>query len=115
MYLPPAFNEPNYDKLHPFMEQNSFAMLVSRSAGQLVANHLPMLLDSKCGPHGCLYGHMARANTQWQHAEGTEVLVVFSGPHAYISPTWYEAAHVVPTWNYVAVHAYGMFHAIQER
>lgn len=57
---------------------------------------------------------MARANPQWQHAVSHTVLAIFSGPHAYISPTWYEAENVVPTWNFVAVHAYGIFHVVEE-
>src|SRR5581483_7236234 len=63
--------------------------------------------DRAAGPHGTLLGHVARANPHWRELEGREVLAVFSGPHAYVSPTWYEAADVVPTWNYVAVHASG--------
>src|SRR5262249_7747423 len=69
--------------------------------------HLPFLLERTTGPHGVLLGHVARANPHWQGLDGQPVLAVFSGPHAYVSPTWYEAENVVPTSNYVAVHAYG--------
>jgi transcriptional regulator len=58
---------------------------------------------------------LARANPQWRHADGQRVLAVFSGPHAYVSPSWYEADEVVPTWNYVAVHAVGVLRAIHDR
>ena len=79
-----------------------------------MASHLPLLLDAEAGPRGHLLGHMARANPQWRRVEG-EVLVVFSGPHAYVSPTWYEEPGTVPTWNYVAVHASGTFHPVEDR
>ena len=68
-----------------------------------------MILDRTAGPHGELIGHMARANSQWKHADGQPVLCIFHGPHAYVSPTYYQSANVVPTWNYVTVHAYGKF------
>ena len=76
------------------------------------ATHLPFLLERTAGPHGCLIGHMARANPQWEQAGGQTALAVFSGPHAYISPTGYEAVQVVPTWNYAAVHVYGQVQII---
>lgn len=108
MYVPPAFNEPDPTKLHDFIEQHSFATLVSQG-GKPVASHLPLLLDRDNQSQGRLIGHMAKANVQWKDADGQPVLAVFHGPHAYISPTWYEAENVVPTWNYVAVHVYGTF------
>ena len=107
MYIPAAFAESDLARLHDLIQQHSFGLLVSQHEGRPFASHLPILLDRKAGPSGTLIGHMARANPQWQSAAGQEVLAVFSGPHAYISPTWYEADHVVPTWNYVAVHAHG--------
>ena len=107
MYVPAHFAEPDHGKLHEAIERYSFATLVSQSGGEPFASQLPLLLDRDSGPSGTLIGHMARANPQWREAAGQEVLAIFSGPHAYISPTWYEAEKVVPTWNYVAVHAYG--------
>jgi transcriptional regulator len=115
MYIPAAFREANYEKLFDVIEQNSFGLLVSNHDGAPFATHLPLLVDRTVAPRGCLIGHMARANPQWEQADGQTVLAVFSGPHAYISPTWYEAENVVPTWNYVAVHACGTFRAIHER
>ncbi len=96
------------------MEEYSFATLVCGGGESLVASHLPLLLDRDAGTHGTLLGHMARANGQWRPAAGQAALAVFSGPHAYISPTWYAAERVVPTWNYVAVHAYGPLHLIED-
>jgi transcriptional regulator len=72
------------------------------------------LLERTAGSHGTLVGHMARANPQWQEAAGQMALPIFSGPHAYVSPTWYEAEQVVPTWNYTAVHAYGRVQVIDD-
>ncbi|MDR3633345.1 MAG: FMN-binding negative transcriptional regulator [Isosphaeraceae bacterium] len=113
MYIPTAFAESDTTKLHDFMRRYSFAVLTSQSEEGLVASHLPLLLDTQHGLHGRLIGHMARANPQWRGVDG-EVLVVFSGPHAYVSPSWYEAPGTVPTWNYVAVHAYGRFQIVEE-
>jgi transcriptional regulator len=114
MYVPSAFSETDPKKLFELIGQNSFGLLVSQHGGELFATHLPLLLDWTAGPYGSLIGHMARANQQWQSADGQAVLAIFSGPHAYISPTWYESDNVVPTWNYVAVHAYGTFHAVHD-
>jgi transcriptional regulator len=114
MYIPPAFVKSDLPKLHDFIESYSFGTLVSQSA-ELCASHIPFLLDRKAGPQGRLIGHMARANSQWQPAGGRSVLVIFTGPHAYISPTWYESENVVPTWNYVAVHVYGTLRVVEDR
>ena len=115
MYVPPHFAETDTAKLFDFIEANSFCLLVSQADGRPFASHLPLLLDRHAGPHGALRGHVARANPQWRSAAGQEVLAVFSGPHAYVSPTWYEAERVVPTWNYVAVHVYGTLQLVEER
>jgi transcriptional regulator len=114
MYVPAAFAESDLTKLHDFIEQNSFGLLVSNVDGLPFASHLPFLLERQTGPQGTLVGHLARANPQWAAANGQSVLAIFSGPHAYISPTWYEADHVVPTWNYVAVHSFGRFQIVED-
>jgi transcriptional regulator len=113
MYVPPHFAETDLGKLQDFIERHSFGVLVSQGE-EPVASHLPFLLDRQGGPNGTLIGHMARANPQWRQAAGQRVLVVFSGPHAYVSPTWYAAENVVPTWNYVAVHAYGRLRLVDD-
>lgn len=107
MYVPKNFEETDQDRLHEFMENHSFATVISHVESEPVASHLPLLLDRDGGPCGRLIGHMARANPQWRQAEGQKVLTIFHGPHAYVSPTLYKAGNVVPTWNYVAVHAHG--------
>jgi transcriptional regulator len=115
MYVPPHFAESDPAKLHDFIERHSFGLLVSQAGGEPFATHLPLLLDRAAGPHGTLAGHVARANPHWRELAGQTALAVFTGPHAYVSPSWYEAENVVPTWNYAAVHAYGRVRLIEDR
>jgi len=108
MYIPPAFAVTDHDTLFDLIEQNSFGLLVSQRNGEPFATHLPLLVDRCSAPSGKLIGHMARANPHWQSFDGMhEGLIIFSGPHAYISPSWYATSPAVPTWNYAAVHVYG--------
>ncbi|MDP6705238.1 MAG: FMN-binding negative transcriptional regulator [Alphaproteobacteria bacterium] len=109
MYIPKQFTETDAGRLEALIESHGFALVVTTDAeGLPVASHLPLIYEAGRGPHGSLLGHVARANPQWRHFEdGTEVLAVFSGPHAYISPSWYEDHPAVPTWNYATVHVYG--------
>ncbi|WP_026872812.1 FMN-binding negative transcriptional regulator [Inquilinus limosus] len=112
MYVPPAFREDRIEILHAAMREAGLATLVSLGADGLVASHVPMLLDEKAGPNGTLYGHLAKANPHAAGgAPGVEALAIFHGPEAYITPSWYETKRqtgkVVPTWNYVAIHASG--------
>ena len=116
MYIPEHFAETDLATLHEFMRRHSFATLVTQHDGVPFASHLPLLLDSHIGTHGGLLGHMARNNEQWQDfAAGAEILVMFQGPHAYVSPTWYEPNPMAaPTWNFTAVHAYGKARILSE-
>jgi len=111
MYVPPAFREDDPAALHATIEQARLAHLVTATAEGLVATPLPMFLVADEGPHGTLYGHVARANPQWSSEVVGEAMALFLGPHAYITPNWYAAKQethkVVPTWNYIAVHAFG--------
>jgi transcriptional regulator len=109
MYVPQHFSVDDLAHLHEVIRRNSFGVVTSLLDRQLMATHLPFMIDPSRGPNGTLLAHMARANPHWRGFDGkTEALVVFSGPHGYISPTWYETkAPKVPTWNYVAVHVYG--------
>jgi transcriptional regulator len=116
LYIPSAFDQSDLPTLHRFIEQHSFAVLCSTAPdGVPFASHLPLLLERGEGPRGILVGHMARANPHWRHADGKTVLAVFHGPHVYVSPAWYEAEEVVPTWNYAAVHVTGVLQAIHDR
>ncbi len=110
MYIPADFAETDTAKLHDLIEQFSFGLLVTVADGAPFASHLPFMLDREHGANGTLVAHMARANPQWENfAAGGEALAIFQGPHAYISPSWYEAGdQIVPTWNYAVVHAYGV-------
>lgn len=107
MYTPPAYREDRLDVLHDLMRQWSFATLITSGPAGILATQLPFLIDGN-GAKGRLITHLARANPQCdQLAGGGEALVVFQGPHAFISPSWYENRETFPTWNYTAVHAYG--------
>jgi transcriptional regulator len=108
MYSPAHFRVEDRVTLVSFMRRHSFATIMTHDGEAPHATHMPVLFDAEHGPQGTLVSHMARANPQWRHfADGREVLVIFSGPHAYISPAWYATQPAVPTWNYAAVHAYG--------
>lgn len=112
MYTPSHFDETRTTVLHGFMEQYPLAALIAVAANGIEANHVPLVIDPGTGGLGTLKGHIARANSMWQETHsGAEVLAIFQGPSHYISPTWYpskiEDGRVVPTWNYVVVHARG--------
>jgi transcriptional regulator len=115
MYIPEAFRVDHVEKLHALMQKHPFATLITQDGGMPFASHVPMLLRPSVGPHGTLISHMARANPQWHHfASGQEALAIFHGPHAYISPSWYQTQPAVPTWNYALVHARGVPRLLQD-
>lgn len=111
MYVPPAFQENDIATLQGTMRDACLATFVTATTEGLVATPLPFFLAPEEGPYGTLYGHLARANPQWKLPPTGDAIVLFMGPDAYVSPSWYpskqEHGKVVPTWNYVAVHAYG--------
>ena len=111
MYTPPAFREDSLPTLHGWIKAARLASLVTTGPSGLLATPLPLFLEAAEGEQGVLYGHVAKANPQWREASSTEALAIFMGPDAYVTPSWYEGkpvdGKVVPTWNYVAVHAYG--------
>ena len=108
MYRLRHFDIGDVQVLRRVMRDQSFALLVTTEDGAPFASHIPLLLDRDTGDQGRLLGHVAKANPQWRAFDGkTEAMAVFWGPHAYISPNWYETETMVPTWNYVTVHAYG--------
>lgn len=114
MYVPAAFAETDESRLQQFIEQQSFATLVTSRGGEPLASHLPLLLQQTAGETRELLGHFAKANPQAKTADNERVLAVFHGPHAYISPTWYASTNTVPTWNYQAVHVYGRYSRITD-
>lgn len=113
MYQPEHFIETDPARIAALLEAHSFATLVSVRDGAPLANHLPLLFAPDEGPHGTLYGHLARANPHAAFAPQEAALAIFSGPHAYVSPTWY-ATPGVPTWNFCAVHARGRVRIIAD-
>ncbi len=111
MYTPPAFAQDDLATIHGMIRATGLATLVTMTDEGLIGTPLPLILKEDEGPCGTLYGHLARPNSQWKLEPRAEALVIFPGPDAYISPSWYAAkaehGKVVPTWNYSAVHAYG--------
>ncbi|HEY0262952.1 MAG TPA: FMN-binding negative transcriptional regulator [Granulicella sp.] len=119
MYTPAANRESSTPILWQFLRENPLCALVTQTAQEMVATHLPMVLEEDGSPFGILRGHIARANMQWQQATlSAQALAVFTGPQHYISASWYPGKHVhgkeVPTWNYVAVHAYGRLRIVED-
>ncbi|MBV8601004.1 MAG: FMN-binding negative transcriptional regulator [Candidatus Eremiobacteraeota bacterium] len=115
MYVPKAFAVEDRAWAERFIDANSFGTLVTVRDGEPFATHLPFLIEPERGPHGTLLAHMARANPHWQAFGDVPSLAIFSGPHAYVSPSWYRsAAPKVPTWNYAAVHVYGKVRLVED-
>ncbi|MFP3850744.1 FMN-binding negative transcriptional regulator [Pseudomonas sp. W5-01] len=112
MYTPSYFKDEDLASLHGQIDATRLATLVTFDETGLQASHIPLLLEPTQGPQGTMYGHLAKANPQWKALDtGAEALLIFQGADAYISPSFYAAkaehGKVVPTWNYLAVHAYG--------
>ncbi|MFF2449106.1 FMN-binding negative transcriptional regulator [Neobacillus sp. NPDC058068] len=110
MYIPKYFKIDDEEIVYDFIEKYSFATLFSQHNGEPYATHLPLILNKS---EHALYGHFARPNEQWKDIENQQILVVFQGPHCYISPSWYETTKAVPTWNYVSIHLYGKMEIIE--
>lgn len=112
MYIPRHNLIEDQDKLYRFMDHFSFATLITTQNGLPIATHLPFVIEAE---NVKLIAHMARANAQWKtFVPDQEVLVIFQGDHGYVSPSWYEVQPSVPTWNYMAVHAYGTPHILED-
>ena len=111
MYVPPAFREEHLPSIHRWMREIRLAHLVTATAEGMIATPLPLIIDESEGDKGTLYGHVARANPHWKMAPTSDAMAIFAGADAYVTPSWYptkqETGKVVPTWNYIAVHAYG--------
>jgi transcriptional regulator len=112
VYLPAHFEETSVEVMHRLIAEHPLATVVTVGPDGLEANHVPLLLDTRAGEHGALFGHVARRNDLWRaHPSDVEALVIFQGPAAYITPNWYatkrETHEVVPTYNYAVVHAHG--------
>lgn len=114
MYTPPYNRAGDRAEIVAMMRAHNFCLLITGTGGELHGTHLPCLVDER-GDRLVIELHMAKANPQWQQFFDDDVLVVFSGPHAYVSPRWYARAEAVPTWNYAAVHAYGKVDMVDDR
>jgi transcriptional regulator len=120
MYVPKHYSETRVEVLHEFIRANPLGALVTLTPSGLDANHIPFEIDPEPFPFGTLRGHIARANPLWRDvSQNTEALVIFSGPSAYVSPSWYprkrETGKVVPTWLYAVVHAHGPLRIIDDK
>ena len=120
MYIPKQFAENDLTILQAAIKSLQFATIITLNDTSLSASHIPMLIDDTAGKYGTLEGHIARANPQWNsYAKAVPALAIFTGPNAYISPSWYatkkEHGKAVPTWNYIAVHASGPLEIVEDR
>ncbi len=107
MYIPDIYKNNNPEEIKDFLQKNSFGILINQTNGKLLATHIPIELDLDKNGKDILHGHIAIENPQGQGlTNGSQILAVFSGPHSYISSSWYDHENV-PTWNYIAVHVYG--------
>ena len=115
MYIPSFNRIEDRELIVQFIKSHGFATIISHGENGMVASHLPVLWNQDGEEWGTLRSHMARANPQWRHFESRkEILCLFHGPHAYISPSWYVNQHTVPTWNYAVVHVYGVPNLVKE-
>jgi len=113
MYVPRRYEEKDADKVHAFIKENSFAILVSVKDGLPIGTHIPLQLEKNAAGADVLVGHISRGNEQkYTLVDGAKVLAIFYGPHAYVSPRWYTKMQV-PTWNYIAVHVYGTVRIVE--
>lgn len=114
MYLPNQFKEADPERLAALLRDYPFGMLITMHDGLPFVSHIPFLYEQRSGAVSVLLGHVAKANPQWRDlAQNETALVVFQGPHGYVSPSWYESPGV-PTWNYAAVHVYGKARVIDD-
>lgn len=113
MYIPRRYEEKDTEKIHAFIKENSFAILVSVKDGLPIGTHIPLQLEKNAEGKDILMGHISRGNEQkYTLVDGAKVLAIFPGPHAYISPRWYTELKV-PTWNYIAVHVTGTVKVVE--
>ena len=113
MYLRPAFASADLDRIVPLIEANAFGLLVTRTAADMDASHIPFMV-ARDGDGLVLTRHLGRPNAQCATFDGGAALAIFSGPHAYVSPAWYSSAPAVPTWDYVAVHVHGVLEPVDD-
>ena len=113
MYTPEIYKNENQEEIKKFLQKNSFGILINQTNGKLCATHIPLELETTKEGKDILWGHISKENPQWNgFIDNDQILAVFSGPHSYISSSWYDHENV-PTWNYIAVHVYGKIKIIE--
>jgi len=113
MYTPEIYKNENQEEIKKFLQENSFGILINQTNGKLCATHIPLELETTKEGKDILWGHISKENPQWNgFIDNDQILAVFSGPHSYISSSWYDHENV-PTWNYIAVHVYGKIKIIE--
>lgn len=113
MYTPEIYKNENQEEIKKFLQENSFGILINQTNGKLCATHIPLELETTKEGKDILWGHISKENPQWNgFIDNDQILAVFSGPHSYISSSWYDHENV-PTWNYIAVHVYGKIKIIK--
>jgi transcriptional regulator len=113
MYIPDLYKNENQEEIIQFLKENSFGILVNQTDGKLWATHIPLEFEITKNGNQMLYGHLSKDNPQWKSfTSDAKILAIFSGPNSYISSSWYEKENV-PTWNYIAVHVYGMIKIVE--
>ena len=113
MYTPEIYKNENQEEIKKFLQENSFGILINQTNGKLCATHIPLELEITKESKDILWGHISKENPQWNgFIDNDQILAVFSGPHSYISSSWYDHENV-PTWNYIAVHVYGKIKIIE--
>ncbi|ESU22254.1 sporulation regulation protein [Flavobacterium enshiense DK69] len=113
MYIPELYKNENAAEIKNFLKSNSFGVLINQTEGKLWGTHIPLELETNQQGKEVLFGHISKENPQWKAFENNnDVLAIFSGPHSYISSSWYDHENV-PTWNYIAVHIYGKTRIIE--
>ena len=115
MYVPKHFEEDHFENQTRYIIASPFASLVTSVEGLPYASHLPFYFNPDKGAHGTLYAHVAKANDHWKYFDSpNESLAIFNGPNAFITPNWHKSGNAVPTWNYIAIHAYGQPQIIEK-
>ncbi|MBP6181919.1 FMN-binding negative transcriptional regulator [Flavobacterium sp.] len=113
MFIPDSYKNENQEEIKKFIQENSFGILINQTNGKLCATHIPLELDTNKDGNQILFGHISKENSQWKgFTDNDQILAIFSGPHSYISSSWYDHENV-PTWNYIAVHVYGKIKIIE--
>ncbi len=114
MYIPPIFKHDNVSEIRKFISENGFGILINQVDGKFWGTHIPLILQMDEDGSSYLFGHVAKANKQWTNFQNDqEVMAIFTGPHGYISSSWYSKENV-PTWNYAAVHIYGKIQILNQ-